>query len=310
MPPTRPRDNTCDLACTLGVTATMAATARAVATRNGDPLMNDPFAEPLVHAMGNAFLTRLVRGELAPMDIDDDAGRGVQRMVRAMAVRTRYFDEYVTEAARAGVGQVVILASGLDSRAYRLPWPPGTTVFEIDRPQVVWFKTVALAELGVRPTARSRLLAVDPRRDWPAVLRRAGLRTDRPTAWIAEGLLGHLPPDAADRLLDDITALSAKGSRLAVDSVPNLSQPDQDRFRQRIQTLIQRWHDDGFDVDMTDMVYQGDHNDVAEYLRVHGWEAVRASTPELSVANGLGQVAQDDDWAPFPLAVCISATLT
>ena len=128
-----------------------------------------------------------------------------------MGVRTKYFDEYFVEATDNGVRQVVILASGLDSRAYRLPWPDGTVVYEIDQPQVIEFKTTTLAGIGAQPTATRRTVAIDLRADWPTALQAAGLDTTAPTAWLAEGLLIYLPPDAQDRLFDNITALSAPG---------------------------------------------------------------------------------------------------
>jgi methyltransferase (TIGR00027 family) len=299
-----------DLASSVGATATMVAAARAVATRSPDPLISDPFAGPLVKAVGIDFFARLAGGELQPSDIDDDAVRGVQRMADVMAVRTRYFDQFFTHAAGAGARQAVILASGLDSRAYRLRWPAGTTVFEIDQPEVIDFKTATLTDLGARPTADRRAVAADLRQDWPAALRQAGFDADRPTAWIAEGLLGYLALDAKQRLLDNITALSAEGSRLALDSVPPLSPTEQDHFRQRVRLLVRRWQHHGLDVDMTDMVYLDDHNDVAECLDTDGWDTLTASTSDLFGANGLAPIADnDDDRAPFAVVAYISATL-
>ena len=111
----------------------------------------------------------------------------------------------------------MILASGLDTRAYRLPWPADTVVFEIDQPEVIAFKSRTLAELGAEPTAERRTVAIDLREDWPSALQAAGFDPTQPTAWIAEGLLIYLPPDAQDRLFDDITALSAPGSRIATE---------------------------------------------------------------------------------------------
>src|SRR6202790_3206412 len=216
----RTDNDTWDLASGVGATATMVAAARAVATKSGDPLIDDPFAEPLVKAVGVDSFARLAAGELNPADVDDDAVLGVQRMTDRMAVRTRYFDELFDEAAKEGIRQVVILASGLDSRAYRLPWPAGTTVFEIDQPQVIEFKSATLADLGAIATADRRVVAIDLRHDWPAALLHAGFHAERPTAWIAEGLLNYLPPDAQDRLLDHITVLSTAGSRLATESIP------------------------------------------------------------------------------------------
>jgi methyltransferase (TIGR00027 family) len=307
----RAEEDTWDLASSVGATATMVAAARAVATRAADPLITDPFAAPLVQAVGIHFFARLASGELDPAGTEDAPVLGVQRMTDVVAVRTRYFDEFFTQGTKAGIRQAVILASGLDSRTHRLAWPTGTTVFEIDQPQVIEFKTATLTDLGACPLADRRVVAIDLRQDWPAALRQAGFDADRPTAWIAEGLLGYLPPDAQDRLLDHITTLSAEGSRFAADAVPNLPQPEQAHFRQRIQALIQSWRNHGFDVDLTDdMVYLGERNDVAKYLNARGWESGCVTTSELFVANGLRPVDEnDDDRAPFALAVYLSSTL-
>jgi methyltransferase (TIGR00027 family) len=306
----RAEEDTWDLASSVGATATMVAAARAVATRTADPLITDPFAAPLVRAVGIDFFARLASGELDPAGSEDAPVLGVQRMTDVMAVRTRYFDEFFAQGAKAGIRQAVILASGLDSRTHRLRWPSGTTVFEIDQPQVIEFKTATLTDLGAGPLADRRVVAIDLRQDWPAALRQAGFDADRPTAWIAEGLLGYLPPDAQDRLLDDITALSAEGSRFAADAVPKLPQPEQAHFRQRIQALILSWRNHGFDVDLTDMVYLGERNDVAKYLNARGWETGCITTSELFVANGFSPVDEkDDDRAPFALAIYLSSTL-
>jgi len=182
--------DTWDLASSVGATATMVAAARAMASKTEHPLINDPFAEPLVRAVGLDLFTRLATGELTPADLEDDgdgAPAGVQRMTDNMAVRTKFFDEFFIEATNAGIKQAVILASGLDARAYRLPWPAGTTVYEIDQPQVIEFKSRTLAELGAQPTAHRRAVAIDLRNDWPTALRAAGFDPHQPTAWSAEG---------------------------------------------------------------------------------------------------------------------------
>ncbi len=291
---TRTDDDSWDLASSVGATATMVAAARAVATNAADPLINDPFAEPLVRAVGVDFFTRLVNGEVNLVDADD--GQSVmQRMNDGMAVRTRYFDEFFEDAAKAGIRQAVILASGLDSRAYRLSWPADTTVYEIDQPQVIEFKSATLAALGAVPTTHRRAVGIDLRQDWPTALLQAGFDTSQPTAWIAEGLLGYLPPDAQDRLLDNLTALSAPGSRFATESVPNVGQFDEDKIQERMQTLTQSWREHGFDIDMAELVYLGDRNEAARYLDAHGWKTVASSTAELFAANGLPPITDDDD---------------
>jgi methyltransferase (TIGR00027 family) len=242
------------------------------------------------------FFTRLVTGELRPEDLDSDSESvGMQRMTDNMAVRTRFFDEFFLSAGAAGIRQAVILASGLDSRAYRLAWPAGTTVYEIDQPDVIDFKTRTLAELGAEPTAERRPVAMDLRYDWPSALIEEGFDPNQPTAWSAEGLLGYLPPDAQDRLLDTITELSAPGSRVAVESVPNIDPADHERAIQRMQAASERWRDHGFDLDFADLVYLGDRNEAAAYLGDHGWQLSRQSVTELFAANGLPPLQVEDE---------------
>jgi methyltransferase (TIGR00027 family) len=301
----RTDDDSWDLASSVGATATMVAAARAVASNSADPLINDPFAEPLVRAVGVDFFTRFAGGEL---ERTGDDGSGLQLMVDWMAVRTRYFDEFITDATRAGIRQVVILASGLDSRAYRLAWPAGTTVFEIDQPQVIEFKTKTLTELGVQPVAGLKTVSIDLRQDWPAALRRAGFQPDQPTAWLAEGLLRYLPPDAQDRLLDDITANSPRRSRLGTN-IPSLRHLDVTRRRARMQEFAARARAHGLELDVDDLSYLGARNDPARYLEERGWQTVGASTAELLAAYGVSTLEDDED-APFASIVHLSAIRT
>ena len=295
--------DTWDLASSVGVTATMVAAARAMATRTDKPLINDPFAEPLVRAVGVDLLARLASGELDPRELNDvqdgtsvsgGSAGAMSRMADNMAVRTKYFDEFFLGATKAGIKQAVILASGLDSRAYRLTWPAGTVVYEIDQPQVIAFKTQTLAELGATPTADRRVVAIDLREDWPAALRAAGFDPEQPTAWSAEGLLGYLPPEAQDRLLDTITELSAPGSRFATESARNIEPGDEEKMMERMQRIAERWSAHGFDLDMTGLVYFGDRNEAAPYLADHGWQLTASSVSDLFAANGLPPFEDDD----------------
>lgn len=292
----RTDNDTWDLASSVGATATMVAAARAMASTADDALINDPFAEPLVRAVGVDFFTRLVTGELRPEDLDSDSESvGMQRMTDNMAVRTKFFDDFFLSATEGGIRQAVILASGLDSRAYRLAWPTATTVYEIDQPDVIEFKTRTLAELGAEPTAERRTVAMDLRYDWPSALIEEGFDPNQPTAWSAEGLLGYLPPDAQDRLLDTITELSAPGSRVAVESLPNIDPAEHEKAIERMQAASERWRDHGFDLDFASLVYLGDRNEAAAYLGDHGWQLSRQSVQELLAANGLQRLQVEDD---------------
>jgi methyltransferase (TIGR00027 family) len=292
----RTDNDTWDLASSVGATATMVAAARAMASKADDALIDDPFAEPLVLAVGVDFFTRLVTGELRPEDLDSDSESvGMQRMTDNMAVRTKFFDEFFLTSTGGGIRQAVILASGLDSRAYRLAWPAGTTVYEIDQPDVIEFKTRNLAELGAEPTAERRTVAMDLRYDWPSALIEEGFDPNQPTAWSAEGLLGYLPPDAQDRLLDTITELSAPGSRVAVESMPNIDRADHEKAVERMQAASDRWRDHGFDLDFAELVYLGDRNEAAAYLGDHGWQLSRQSVNELFAANGLPPIEVEEE---------------
>ena len=272
----RADDDCWDLASGVGATATAVAASRALANRAG--LIDDAWAEPLVRAVGMEHFQQLLD---APETSDD-----VQRMVYGMAIRTRYFDDFLRETSHiTDVRQTVILASGLDARAYRLPWPAGTVVFEVDQPGVIDFKVSALQRLGARPTAEVRNVGVDLREDWPAALAAQGFDPGRPTAWIAEGLLIYLPPDAQDRLFDHITALSPAGSRLATEFMPAMdafTDPPADGD----EPGADRWRRLGFHDNLAGLVYVGERSHVIDYLRRLGWQVSGSGVEELFATNG------------------------
>jgi methyltransferase (TIGR00027 family) len=268
-----------DLASSVGATATAVAARRAMASKGPNPLIDDPFAEPLVNAVGVDAFIRMMNGEVEVSQ--DDPAFTPQRLSEGMAVRTRYFDDFFLEAAEAGVRQAVILASGLDTRAYRLPWPAGTVLYEIDQPQVIEFKTRTLADLGAAPTVDRRTIAIDLRDDWVGALRGNGFDSTQPAAWIAEGLLGYLPPDAQDRLFDNITTLSASGSRIGTGYVPDM----RDRVEKRGREMSERWRRMGLNLNWSELVYTGERHDVAAYLGDRGWQTTVRSTPEMYAHN-------------------------
>ncbi len=272
--------DTWDLASSVGATATAVAARRAMASRGPDPLIDDPFAEPLVNAVGVEAFIKMMNGEIELAD--EDPAFTPRRLAEGMAVRTRFFDTFFTEAAAAGVRQAVILAAGLDTRAYRLPWPAGTTVYEVDQPQVIEFKSRTLADLGAAPTADRKAVAVDLRDDWVGALQDNGFNSQRPTAWIAEGLLGYLPPDAQDRLFDTITTLSFSGSLIGTGYVPDMH----NRVAKRGKQISERWQKLGLNINWSELVYDGERNDAVEYLAERGWQTTVHTTAELYAANG------------------------
>ncbi|BBZ11001.1 class I SAM-dependent methyltransferase [Mycobacterium branderi] len=210
----RTENDTWDITTSVGSTALFVATARALEAQKPDPLAVDPFAEVFCRAVGGDW-AGVLDGKVPDHQLKtDDFGR---HFVNFQGARTKYFDNYFRQAADAGVRQVVILAAGLDSRAYRLPWPGGTTIFELDQPQVLEFKREVLAEHGAQPRAERREVAVDLREDWPQALRDSGFDPAKPSAWIAEGLLIYLPATAQHQLFTGIDALAAPGSRVGLE---------------------------------------------------------------------------------------------
>jgi methyltransferase (TIGR00027 family) len=296
---TRADADSWDVASSVGATATMVAAARAIASREPDAIIDDPFAEPLVRAVGMDFFNRLLDGDIGLSDGDgDDATR---LMVTVMAVRTRFFDDFFTGSD--GIRQAVILASGLDARAYRLQWPAGTVVYEIDQPKVIEFKNATMSSIGAPPTSERRAVAIDLRDDWPAALRRNGFDDTQPTAWSAEGLLVYLPPDAQDRLFDDITALSAPGSRLATEYHPDAGAS----IGQRAEAIRDRWKEHGFEVNLADLFYPGERNPVVDYLAGHGWHVHARTRPEMFAAYGR-EFPDGDELAPMRDSLAVTAT--
>lgn len=289
----RSEGDTWDLANSVGATATMVAAARAAATRRA--IITDEFAEPLVRAAGLDLFTKLATGELDSSDIEE--GVGFSRFVDTFAARALFYDDYFAAAGQAGLRQVVIVASGLDSRAYRLPWPAGTTVYEIDQPEVIAFKTATLAEIGAAPTAELRTVGIDLREDWPAALQASGFDPSKPTAWLAEGvLIGFLPPEAEVRLLDAIIPLSSEGSRFAADfgAVAGTSPEALEKSR----LMAEGWRRQGLDLDITALTYPGEHTDVAAHLRANGWEATEFRLSDLFSAAGLPELGEAEHQAP------------
>lgn len=289
----RTADDSWDLASSVGATATMVAAARAMATNADEPVIDDPFAAPLVRAVGMDFFTKLVDENFTTEGLDEEAAEGLTRFANGMAARTRFFDDFFLAAGRAGIRQAVILASGLDSRAYRLPWPDGTVVYEIDQPQVIEFKAETLAKLGAVPTTDRRAVSIDLRFDWPTALAEAGFDASVPTAWIAEGLLGYLPGDAQDRLLDQVTALSAPGSRFGVEGVPATETNDEETIRARMQEFTDRWRAHGLDIDLNELIFLGDRADVTTYLEGHAWRTEGISSNDLLIRTGLPPVEDE-----------------
>ncbi|MDA2810932.1 SAM-dependent methyltransferase [Nocardiopsis sp. RSe5-2] len=255
----------------IGGTALGVALLRAQESRRPDRLFDDPFAERFLAAVpdgGSPWAADRTSGASSPFT-------AFHRLVAdQVAVRTRFLDDALLAAARDGRTQVVLLASGMDTRAYRLDWPAGTTVYELDSADVLTFKRTVLTEQGAAPRCRCVEVSADLRQDWPEALAGAGFDPGRPTAWLAEGLLYALPSEGADLLLERITANSAPGGFLAFDHAE-----DTDALRaaraQVAPELVALW--------------QGGPGEPGPWLAEHGWAPEVEDVAEA--ARGFGRPA-------------------
>jgi methyltransferase (TIGR00027 family) len=283
----RTDDDSWDITQSVGATALGVAAARAAETESEDPLINDPFARVFLDAAGDGmwsvYADPALRAKL--VETEPDVQSRLQLMVDFMATRTAFFDEFFLGASDAGVRQVVILASGLDARSWRLPWPDGTVVYELDQPKVLDFKGTTLREHGASPTARLVNIAIDLRKDWPKALQEAGFDPSAPSAWSAEGLVRYLPAQAQDLLFERIVSLSAPGSWLA-SNVPGEGFNDPEKVRrqrednQRIRATAAKLI--GAEItDFDDLWYPEKRTPVDSWLRERGWDVLSLSFPEL-----------------------------
>jgi methyltransferase (TIGR00027 family) len=272
----RTDDDEWDIVSSVGYTALLVAGWRALHAASAQPLVKDDYAKHFITASADPYLT----GQLA----DPGTSAGATVFPRLYGVQTRFFDEFFMSAAQRGIRQAVIVAAGLDSRTYRLDWPSGTTVFEVDQPKVLEFKQRVLADHGAEPAARRVAVAADLRDDWSIPLRAAGFDPQRPTAWSVEGILPYLTGDAQDTLFTRIGELSAPGSRLAIGALGSCL--DDDRLAEMAETYP------GLnlsgDVKFSALTYNdAEKTKPAAWLAEHGWtvEPVRTN-PELQAEYG------------------------
>ena len=297
----RTDDDSWDIATSVGATAVMVAAARAAETDKDNPLIRDPYAKVLVAAAGTGIWEFMLDNEFVAKvaDSDPEVAAIVEHMGSYQAVRTHFFDEFFTAAAGAGIRQIVILASGLDSRAYRLPWPAGTTVYELDQPKVLEYKAATLNQHGATPKAPRREVPIDLRFDWPKALREAGFDPSVPTAWLAEGLLMYLPADAQDRLFEQVTELSTAGSRISAETVGIHAADRRERMRERFERLAAQFGIDDT-LDVGELTYEDpDRADVAVWLDEHGWQSTAVTSQDEMRRLGRAVELADTDGDSF-----------
>jgi len=280
----------------VGYTALLVAGWRALHAVSAQPLVADEYAKYFIEASADPYLA----GVLANPGTSDSE----TAFPRLYGVQTRFFDDFFGSAGDAGIRQAVIVAAGLDSRAYRLEWPYETTVFEIDLPKVLEFKGRVLSERGAAPKARRREVAADLRTDWPTPLRAAGFDPESASAWSVEGILPYLTDDAQSTLFTRITELCAPGSRVAVGALG--TRLDHDRL-EALDAEHPGVNVSG-DVDFSALTYET-KADPAEWLNTHGWavEPVR-NTLELQAAYGMTPPEVDAKIDGFMHSQYITAT--
>ncbi|RRR41356.1 SAM-dependent methyltransferase [Mycolicibacter terrae] len=279
-----------DITTSVGSTALFVAAARALEARKPDPLAVDPYAELFCRAAGGDW-EAVVEGNLPDHQLlTGDFG---EHFLNFQGARTRYFDDYFRRVAAAGVRQVVILAAGLDSRAFRLEWAEQTTIFELDQPQVLAFKSYVLSQRGIRPKAERREIAVDLREDWPQALRDAGFDATQPSAWIAEGLLMYLSADAQHQLYTGLDDLAASGSHVAVEDGAPLPA---EVFQAAVEAEVAAGDDSRI---FHRLVYNERCAPADQWFGERGWSAV--ATPLADYLRELGRPVPGPDTEEGPM---------
>ncbi|HEY2193760.1 MAG TPA: class I SAM-dependent methyltransferase [Actinomycetospora sp.] len=263
-----------DVVSSVGLTALVVAAGRAVDTHRPDSLISDPYAESFI-AAANPEHPLPVRPTEPKDDSEDETW---QMMSGYMGTRTKFFDEYFAAATDRGIRQVVVLAAGLDTRAQRLDWPEGTVLFEVDQKLMIDFKDEVLDAKDAVTRCDRRAVRADLRDDWPAALEAAGFDPTEPTAWLTEGLLPYLPPEAQDALMRAIDERSAPGSEWAIEDFTNIGQQLADPAFRRIAANM--------GVDMSQLIYTDERPDPAAWLRDRGWSTDVSVAIEVAKSYG------------------------
>ncbi|MFF9019949.1 SAM-dependent methyltransferase [Streptomyces eurythermus] len=245
-------------------TAVGVARVRALESERKNALFHDPLAQAFAAAGG------LWPSSPPP---DDEAARRRRLAVSlSIVIRTRFLDDLLRQASASGVRQVVLLGAGMDSRAFRMDWPEGTRLFEVDTAAPLDFKASVLRQERAVARCERITVAVDLREDWPDALAAAGHDAASPTVWIAEGLLIYLPEDAVELLLARIGALSAAGSRMGLTLGS--------------RGVIERFGADAEEGSAASMWVSEMPDDPVGRLAGHGWEAACHTLRERAAAYG------------------------
>lgn len=306
----RTDNDTWEITESVGATALGVASARAAETESERPLISDPFARVFLDAAGDGVWNWYSAPQLPAglVEAEPELPLQMQAMVGYMASRTAFFDNFFLGATGAGIRQAVILAAGLDARSWRLPWPDGTTVYELDQPRVLEFKAATLRDHGAEPTCNRVAVPVDLRHDWPKALQQAGFDASAPSAWSAEGLMPYLPAAAQDSLFERIQALTVEGSRAAVEALgPEFADPQLRLKRRERMDRIRAFMadvDPQREIPRTDELwYFEEREDVGHWFGRHGWQVTVTPADQLMAGFGRKAPQEVEDEVPGNLFV-------
>jgi methyltransferase (TIGR00027 family) len=302
-------DNGWDITESVGTTAPLVAMWRMEETTSQDPLIDDPYAEYLVQAaIQSGWRPPVTEEVITHLEIADPLA--LERLAATKdyaSVRTRFFDDFLHAACADGIDQIVILAAGLDARAWRFGWPEQTTVYEIDQPSILAFKAEALQQRGAGPSARYVPVGIDLRAEWPSALERSGMDRSQRTAWLVEGLLAYMSAADQDELFERLDALSAPGDWIGVEALgkgfhsdASLSRRDADMAT--VRTATEQLGTDVIDIPKL-MSTGGGHADVAEWLAQHDWQTTVVNSLALMARYGRSVAEDAQDGVPATLLV-------
>jgi methyltransferase (TIGR00027 family) len=311
----RTDNDTWEITESVGATALGVASHRAAETESDNPLISDPFARVFLDAVGDGVWNWHSATQLPAelVEAEPELPLQMEAMVGYMASRTKFFDTFFLDATRAGIPQAVILAAGLDSRSWRLPWPDGVTVYELDQPRVLDFKASTLTEHGAQAACNRVAVPVDLRQDWPKALQQAGFDASAPSVWSAEGLMPYLPAAAQELLFDRVQGLTVTGSRVAVEALgPTFLDPDTRAKRRarmdRVREVMAK-ADPQREIPRTDELwYFEEREEVGDWFGRHGWDVEVTPSDELMAGYGRRAPKEVKDQVPGNLFVAAQRT--
>ena len=227
------------------------AAQRARESERTDRLFFDPLAPVLSGQEG-----------MAALKLSEKYNPRYEDTANYIALRTRFFDDVAQSEGTLGIRQIVLPAAGMDARAYRISWPDGTTLYELDHPELLAAKEKILQAQRRAPECRRITIGADLTQDWIHLLVDSGFKSNERSSWLIEGLFYYLDEPAVNRILMDVSRLAAPSSVLVTDLVSRslLTSP-------WMQQVLKAMEEQG-------MGWRFGTDDPVGLFAVHGWDAV------------------------------------